>query len=156
VVTQRERGWEARNAKWLAFCTIPAALALFAGMVVVSFYFISGSIKSNDACREALERAKAHPAVQAALGTPVEDGVFVVGNVSEGDATGYVNVGIPLYGPKRNGSLGVVAAKSGGIWQFRTLVVEVDGTGERIDLQAGGPAPRRYEGPAEAVPGAGR
>jgi hypothetical protein len=148
VTAQSDRGWVAHHAKWLAPAAVLAALALFAGLILLGICFISGSMKSNDACREALARAKAHLAVQAALGTPVEDGIFVVGKISEGDATGTVDVGIPLYGTKRNGSLGVVAAKSGGIWRFSTLVVEVDGTGEGIDLKAGIPA--------EAVPGTGR
>jgi len=148
VVTQRELGWAARNAKWLAFCTIPAALAVFAAMVFGGLYVLSVFMRSNDACREAVARAKAHPAVQAALGPPIEDGIFVVGKVSDGGATGSVDVGIPLYGTKGGGSLYVLAAKSGGVWRFGALVVEVDATGERIDLQAGIPA--------EAVPGTGR
>jgi len=149
VVTQRERGWAARNAKWLAFGTIPAALAVFAAMVFGGLYVLSVFMRSNDACREAVARAQAHPAVQAALGTPVEVGTFVFGKVHESDTGGSVDVDLSLAGPKGGACLSVLAAKSGGTWRFSRLEVIPESGRERIDLLA----PGSYEGPAEAVPG---
>jgi hypothetical protein len=144
-----DQSWAARNAKWLAFCTIPAALAVFAVMVFGGFYILSVFMRSNGACREAVARAQAHPAVQAALGTPVEEGTFIFGKVHESETGGAVDVEMYLAGPKGGACLSVLAAKSGGTWRFSRLEVILESGSERIDLLA----PGRYEGPAEAAPG---
>jgi hypothetical protein len=149
VVTQGEPGWAARNANWLAFGTIPAALAVFAAMVFGGLYVVSVFLKSNDACREAVARAQAHPAVQAALGTPVEEGTFVFGKAHESGTGGSVDVDMFLAGPKGGACLSVLAAKSGGIWRFSRLEVILESSPERINLLS----PGSYEGPAEAAPG---
>jgi hypothetical protein len=41
---------------------------------------------------------------------------------------------IPLSGPKGKATLYVEAMKSADIWVFQTMVVKIEKTGERIDL----------------------
>jgi hypothetical protein len=135
-VPQR-RSWWRRNARWLVPLIVLAAALLFAGLCVLCVEFVSfvmGMMKSCDAYKEGLARAKAHPAVQAALGTPIKDGFFVTGNVSTGGTSGKADLAVPISGPKGKATLCVVASKSAGQWSFSTLAVEVKGSSENISL----------------------
>ena len=49
-------------------------------------------------------------------------------------ATGEANLSIPLSGPKGKATLYVEAKKSADVWLFQTMVVKIEKTGERIDL----------------------
>ena len=91
-------------------------------------------MKSSDAYKGALARAKAEPAVVAALGSPIEDGMFVSGSTNVNGASGNANLAIPIHGPKGKATLYVVAEKSLGAWNYSNLVVEVKDTKQRIDL----------------------
>ena len=153
---QRKRGWLALHAPWLAPLLALALMAAFAGLAFYAFRFLEVSVKSDDACREILVRAKAHPAVQAALGSPVEDARFVTGTLTVGGMTGSVNMRFPLSGPKGKAELFVVGTRTDGVWSYSRLDVRVEGTGERIDLKAEEPVPSEVEGPAEAIPGPAR
>ena len=50
-------------------------LLLAAGLVFVIASIVFGAIKSSDAYKSALVKAKADPRVVAALGSPIEDGI---------------------------------------------------------------------------------
>ena len=47
---------------------------------------------------------------------------------------GSANLAILISGPNGKGTIYVVAAKTAGRWEYSTLNVEVEKTGERIDL----------------------
>ena len=91
-------------------------------------------MKSTDVYKEALARTKADPAVTEALGSPIKDGFLVSGNTNVNGASGESNLAIPISGPKGKGTIYVSATKSLGRWSYSGLVVEVNGTHERIDL----------------------
>ena len=78
--------------------------------------------------------ARAEPAVEMALGTPIEEGLFVVGNINISGSSGQADLAIPISGPHGKGTIYAMAEKSAGQWTFSTLVVEIKTTGERIDL----------------------
>jgi len=83
---------------------------------------------------EHLAKVKASPAVQEALGTPIEEGTFVSGNINVSGPSGQANISIPVSGPKGKGTVIVVAAKSGGQWSFSKLAVDIKHMGKQIDL----------------------
>jgi hypothetical protein len=91
-------------------------------------------MKSSDVYKGALARAKAEPAVVEALGSPIKDGMFVSGSTNVNGASGHADLAIPIYGPKGEATLYVVAEKSFGAWNYSNLVVEIKKTKERIDL----------------------
>ena len=100
-----------------------------------------GAMKSTDVYKGAVGFAKADPRVAKALGTPLDDGL-VQGNIStfsssSGGDTGRANYTISISGPKGKGEIRAVAKKSGTTWTFSTLVLVVEGTGEKIDLNDG-------------------
>lgn len=106
-------------------------------VVVALFGFVSLiflAMKSSDAYAGAVARANSSPAVMAALGSPVNEGFLVAGNIQEQNSSGSAHLSIPLQGPKAKATLYVAATRSQGEWSFDSLIVAVAGTGQRIDL----------------------
>ena len=54
----------------------------FSGFIVLIVTIVFGMMKSTDAYKEALAKARANPYVQEALGSPIEDGLLVMGNIN--------------------------------------------------------------------------
>jgi hypothetical protein len=130
---QKSTTWWQRNWKWF----VPACLggvALFAGFIVLILAIVFGMIKSSDAYNDALAMARANPYVEDALGSPIEAGLLVAGNINVSGSSGSADLAIPVSGPDGKGTIYVVASKSVGRWTFRKLVVDIEATGERIDL----------------------
>ena len=115
-------------------CLVP--VLCIAGFVLVIFYFVMGVVKESDAYKKALARAQENPAVIEAIGSPISQTGIVSGNSHVNGATGEANLSIPLRGPKGKATLYVEAKKSTDIWYFQTMVVKIEKTGERIDLNA--------------------
>jgi hypothetical protein len=125
--------WWSRNWKWfvpVGCLTVLLLIALFVGGILT---LVFGMMKGSDVYAQALDRARTSPAVTAALGTPLEEGLFVSGNWNETGPGGSAELSIPLSGPKGDGTLYVVAKKSAGLWTFSTLVLAAP-DGSRIDL----------------------
>ncbi len=131
---RKESNWWERNWKWFVPVGCLGGLALIMGFVAAILVLVFGIMKSSDVYKEAIARAQAHPSVVAAMGAPLEEGMFVSGNLNTSGASGKADLAIPISGPNGKGVLYTVAEKSAGRWTFTTLVMEVDATGERIDL----------------------
>jgi len=118
---------------------------------------VFGFMKSSVAYSGALDRARAAPAVIAALGTPIRDGFFVAGNISVNGQSGKAELAIPISGPKGDATVYVVASEALGEWHFERIVVQIDRTGRRIDLLAppSGRGLPTYPAAAPAAPAAG-
>ena len=133
----RSATWWQCNWKWL----IPACLggiALFAGLIVLIVTIVFGMMKSSHAYKEALAMARADLYVKEALGSPIKDGLLVMGNLKVNGSSGHADLAIPVSGPEGSGTIYVVASKSAaaGQWTISRLVVDVKATNERIDLLA--------------------
>ena len=131
---QQDKNWWGRNWKWFVPVGCLGALVLFAGFIVLIMCLVFGMMKSSDAYKDAVARARAHPSVQKTIGTPIEEGMFITGNINVSGPSGQANLSIPISGPNGKGRIYVVAAKSAGQWTFSTLVVEIKETKQRIDL----------------------
>jgi hypothetical protein len=79
----------------------------------------------------------ADPAAVQALGAPIKDGWFPIGSIEGGGSSGSSDPAIFVSGPKARGTLHVRATSSMGDWRLTMLVLQLKGTGERIDLLAG-------------------
>jgi len=126
--------WWKRNWKWfvpLGCFGTAVVFVVFVGSVVL---IVFSAVKSTDVYKDALARAKAHPAVIEALGSPVTEGFLVSGNTNVNGAAGETNLSIPITGPKGKGTIYVAARKSLGQWNYSGLVVEIADTHRRIDL----------------------
>jgi len=107
------------------------------------FFFATGIMKQSDAYKIALARAQTNSAVIEAIGSPISQIGIVSGNSNVNGPAGEVSLSIPLSGPKGKATLYVEAKKSADLWMFQTMVVKIEKTGERIDLNKPAPAPEK-------------
>jgi len=131
--TPRPNWWK-RNWKWfvpLGCLSIAVLFVVFVGSVAL---IVFSAVKSTDVYKDALARAKAHPAVTEALGSPIQEGFLVSGNTNVNGASGEANLSIPVAGPKGKGTIYLAATKSLGRWNYSGLVLEIAATHQRIDL----------------------
>ena len=98
------------------------------------FFFVTSVMKQSDAYKIALARAQTNPALIEAIGSPISQTGIISGNSNVNGPIGEANLSIPLSGPKGKATLYVQAKKSADLWFFQTMVVKVEKTGERIDL----------------------
>jgi hypothetical protein len=91
-------------------------------------------MKQSDAYKIALARAQTNSAVIEAIGSPISQTGIVSGDSNVNGPTGEVNLSILLSGPKGKATLYVEAKKLADLWMFQTMVVKIEKTGERIDL----------------------
>ena len=126
--------WWLRNWKWfvpVGCLTMLILLVAFVGSIVL---IVFGALKSSDAYKTAVARAKANPQVIEALGTPIEQGMFVAGKTNVDGSSGEADLTIPLSGPKGKAKVYAIATKRAGRWTYSTLEAEVDGREDRINL----------------------
>ena len=128
------RGWWSRNWKWFVPVGCLTLVGMMVAFILAIFIFVFGLLKSTEVYKDSLARAKNHPAVVEALGSPVEEGFFIQGKTNVDTTSGSADIAIPLSGPKGNAKLYVVAKKTAGQWDYDQLVVEIERTKERIDL----------------------
>lgn len=122
--------WLGRNWKWV----VPLFCLLVLVSIAGGFLLLVTLMKSSGAYSDALARARSNPAVIEALGTPIKDGFFFTGNISESNSDGSANLVVPISGPKQSANLYVQATRSLGKWHFNSLVVQIDKTKERINI----------------------
>jgi hypothetical protein len=132
--SQPRGNWWTRNWKWFVPTGCLTLLALFAAFIISILMIVFGAMKSTDVYKDALIRAKTNAAVIDALGSPIKDGFFVSGNTNVNGAAGESNQSIPISGPKGKGTIYLKAEKSLGRWKYLDLEVEIQKSGERIDL----------------------
>jgi hypothetical protein len=104
-----------------------------AGLALAVVTFVFGLLKSSEPYKEGLARAQRDPAVVAALGVPVEAGIFPSGSINVSGDAGEASLSIPISGPDGSGTIDVNATKSGGTWSYSRLQVRLDG-GQVVDL----------------------
>lgn len=114
-------------------------LLFVAGFVFAIVAIVFGALKSSDAYKTALARAKGDSRVVQALGSPIEAGFFVSGNTNVNGSSGQADLTVPISGPNGKGTIYFVASKFAGEWTFSKLIVEVEKTGEKIDLTENAP-----------------
>ena len=118
--------------KWgLIGCGV--VIVLFAAFCAVIVFFVFGALKRSDVYKGALQRAQNDPRVIAALGTPIEPGWIVSGNVHFDTNGGNAELNFPISGPKGKAKVHAIATYESSKWNYETLTVKVEG-GELIDL----------------------
>jgi hypothetical protein len=126
--------WWQRNWKWFVptGCLTLIVMALLCVACLV--FFVFSGMKSSDAYKTAVARAKSDQRVVAALGDPISEGMFGSGKTNVNGPAGDADIAIPISGPKGKATIYAVATKSEGTWSFSKLNVKIDGSGETIDL----------------------
>ena len=133
AVPAPQPGWWSRNWKWFVPAGCLTLILLFCLFITLIFTIVMGSMKSSDAYKEAVAKARANPTVVEKLGTPIEEGYFVSGNINVQNDSGNADLQIPISGPKGKAVIHVVASKSAGKWEYSRLTVAIEGQPE-LDL----------------------
>ena len=107
---------------------------MFVLFVACIVFLVFSVMKSSDAYKIAVARAKSDRRVVTALGTPIKEGMFASGKTNVKGPSGEADIGIPISGPKGKATIYAVATKSEGQWRFSKLDVKIAETGETIDL----------------------
>ena len=131
------RNWWSRNWKWLVPVCVGAPILVCGGFVSLLLSLVLGFIKNSEPYGQALYTARTDTAVIAAMGTPLEDGFFVTGDIEISSSSGYADLAIPISGPTGSGTIYAEAEKVQGEWYFDTLGVAVEETDQWIDLLGG-------------------
>lgn len=109
--------------KWGAIgCGLAALLAAIFAIAVVTIVF--GAIKSTDAYKEARSRAANDPRVIAAIGSPIEAGFFVSGNVNVQSNRGDADISFSVSGPKGKAAVHAVATRDATGWHYSELTAK--------------------------------
>ncbi len=130
-------GWWSRNWKWFVPVGCLSMVVLVVIFVLGIVLLVFGALKSSDAYKTAVARAKANPEVVAALGEPIEEAMFLSGKTNVDGSSGDADLTIPISGPKGSAKIYAIATKRAGRWNYSTLEVEIAGREERIDLLGG-------------------
>jgi hypothetical protein len=126
--------WLQRHWRWAVPLLCLFCLTVFAGVVLLFVSALFGMMRSSDVYTTAMQRMRESPQVVEALGTPIEPGWYLSGQINISGASGEASLQIPISGPKAEADLYVEAEKTSGRWTYSTLIVNVDGQDKQIDL----------------------
>jgi hypothetical protein len=108
--------------KWgVIGCLGLLVLGAIAAVAIVAIVF--GTIKSTDVYRGARDAARRDPRVIEALGSPVEPGFWVMGNVHVDGGGGQADIEFPISGPKGHARVHALAKREGSAWHYTELTV---------------------------------
>ena len=133
-VAQGRLPWWHRRWKLAVALGVVVSLLLLSGFVAAVCSLTFGIMKQSGAYQQAVAAARADSHVVETLGTPIEEGYFVMGQIEMTNNGGYANLSIPISGPNGAATIYAEAEKSRGQWTFHTLEVMVQDTGEWIHL----------------------
>ena len=119
-----------RNWARAGFAVIGVIFVL-AGLL---FYSVFAIMKGNDAYKQTMAQVQSNSQVVEALGTPIQAGWFVTGNIKLNGSEGAAGISVPISGPKNSGTVTSRATKIAGVWDIHLLVVRVDGNPTPIIL----------------------
>jgi len=108
-------------------------LVLCAGFVAAILVFVVGAIKDSDVYRGATQRVERDPRVIAVLGSPVEPGWWITGNINVSKGSGDADFVFPVHGPKGRGKVYVEATSNRTGWAYSELTF-IPENGQSIDL----------------------
>ena len=138
-----EKNWWGRNWKWVAPVGCVTPIVVCGGGIGVLMWLAMSRLKNSTPYVDSLAAATQNAQVIAALGTPIEAGLTVQGSIKVSDMGGHAHMRIPISGPNGSGKIHIVATNTTGQWNYSRMGVAIDGTSQRIDLQAQAPDPNR-------------
>jgi hypothetical protein len=132
--TSMKKSWIERNPVWKIPLGCMILFLLVGGFGVGMLTFVMGSFRNSDVYKQALALAEQNQQVREQLGEPMKPAWFLTGQLKGSGSTGDANLSIPISGPRGTGHIRAVAHKSGGVWHFTWLRVDVAGQSGAIDL----------------------
>ena len=130
----RAASWWHRHRILVIIVSVIVAVLSLCGFVMLVLSLTIGLMRRSGAYQQAVAAARADATVVETLGTPIEEGFFIAGEIHVTRHGGYANLSIPIAGPNGDATIYVEAEKSGDDWSFRSLEVVVRDTGQWIHL----------------------
>lgn len=131
-----QKSWLGRNWKWFVPVGCLSMVLMIVGVIAAVIYLAFGSMKSSYAYEQAMAKTRSNAAVIRELGEPIESGWLISGRINVSESSGNADLSIPVSGPKKSGTVYVLAAKRLGKWDLHALEIEIEGEAKRINLLA--------------------
>ncbi len=136
-IPKKKGDWFSRNWKWfIPLCVIGGGVLLLSSIAVV-IGLVMKIIKSSEPYQESMALVRNNNAIIQLIGEPIDEGLFVKGNIQTGGTTGSADLAIPIHGPKGEGHVYVYAVKREGIWEYEVLRFVGGETGIAIEISRG-------------------
>lgn len=129
-----KKNWFEQNWKWVVPFGCTGALFFFVAFALAIFFFVVGVIKTSDVYKQAMIMAVSNQAVADKIGSPIEPGWYLMGDIHVSGPSGNAQISIPIHGPKGSATVYAIATKVAGLWTFSVLEVEITASGERVKL----------------------
>lgn len=133
------KNWFNRNWWWFLPLVIGLPLLLIVSFIGGIILLVFTMITSSQPYQDAVSMARQNTQVQQILGTPIEEGWLVMGNIETSglgaNSSGMADLSIPIYGPASEGSLYVYATKQAGQWTMHEVTLHYGPNGyNQLDL----------------------
>jgi len=129
-----KKNWLERNPLWKIPLGCLTLFVLLAAFVIILMTVITSSFRHSDVCKQAIAQATANLQVRERIGEPIKPDWLISGELNVNGSSGKANLVIPISGPRGRGRIHAVAQKSGGVWRFTYLQVDVANQPASIDL----------------------
>ena len=138
-----KKRWLERNPLWKIPLGCFTLFVLIAAFAVILMTVVTSSFRHSDVYKQAIAQAAANPQVRERIGEPIKPDWLISGELNVSGSSGQANLVIPISGPRGRGSIHAVAQKSGGIWRFTYLQVDVANHSASIDLLLAEPSEKQ-------------
>ncbi len=115
-----------------AFFLVALPVVCCVGTVGASVLGVFGIVRSSPVFTDSLEMVQENTGAQELLGTPIQAGWLISGEISETPATGTAEISYPVSGPKGSGTAFVSAKKVEGVWMITSLVLVMEKPKHRL------------------------
>ena len=129
-----KKSWLERNPLWKIPLGCLTLFLLLAAFGVILMTVITSSFRHSDVYKQAIAQATANPRVHERIGEPIKPDWLISGELNVSGSSGKANLIIPISGPRGRGRIHAVAQKSGGVWLFTYLQVELANQSASINL----------------------
>jgi len=138
-----KKNWLERNPLWKIPLGCLTLFVLLAAFVIILMTVITSSFRHSDVYRQAIAQATASLQVRERIGEPIKPDWLISGELNVSGSSGKANLVIPISGPRGRGRIHAAAQKSGGVWRFTYLQVDVANQSPSIDLLSTEPSEKR-------------
>jgi cytochrome oxidase complex assembly protein 1 len=118
---------------WVA-CGCGGCFTVIVVFVIVVYAIVVAAMRNSEPVKDTVRHARANPQVVAALGEPIEPGIFFLGKLSFDNNDGAADISFTISGPKGKARAYVVGSlDDDGGWRYDQMRVKLEDN-RRIDL----------------------
>lgn len=133
----KPKSWFSRNWKWAVPLGCFSTIGIFVvALIALGVFGLSKAFSgNNNVTDQAISIINQDTKVKNILGNDIiTDGMFS-GNISTSNDTGEANISVPIKGSKGTGKALIIAEKEFDKWNYEKIAVQIDETGEVIQIQ---------------------